>query len=85
LSKGRPGIVNTDQGSQSTFKAYLGRICSNSQAVSISERPRRHSRGPISIGKIMLAIALGVEATRRRFRVLFIGATDLVQRVFRSR
>jgi DNA replication protein DnaC len=27
----------------------------------------------------MLAIALGVEATRRRFRVLFTWAADLVQ------
>ncbi len=34
--------------------------------------------GPIGTGKTMLAIALGVEATRRRFRVLFTRAADLV-------
>jgi DNA replication protein DnaC len=35
--------------------------------------------GQICTGKIMLAMALGVEATRRRFRVLFTLAADLVQ------
>jgi DNA replication protein DnaC len=35
--------------------------------------------GPIGTGKTMLAIALGVEATRRRYRVLFTRAADLVQ------
>src|SRR5690242_19823997 len=34
--------------------------------------------GPIGTGKTMLAIALGVEATRRRFRVLFTRAAELI-------
>ncbi len=33
----------------------------------------------------MLAIALGVEATRRRFRVLFTRAADLVQSLLEAR
>ncbi len=35
--------------------------------------------GPIGTGKTHLAIALGVEAARRRFRVLFTRAADLVR------
>lgn len=35
--------------------------------------------GPIGTGKTMLAIALGVEAARRRHRVLFYRAADLVR------
>jgi len=35
--------------------------------------------GPIGTGKTMLAIALGVEAARRRHRVLFMRAADLVR------
>ena len=35
--------------------------------------------GPIGTGKTMLAIALGVEAARRRKRVAFIRAADLVR------
>jgi DNA replication protein DnaC len=34
--------------------------------------------GPIGTGKTMLAIALGVEAARRRKRVVFVRAADLV-------
>ena len=34
--------------------------------------------GPIGTGKSHLAIALGVEAAQRRFRVLFVKAADLV-------
>lgn len=41
--------------------------------------------GPIGTGKTMLAIALGVEATRRRFRVLFTRAADLVQSLLEAR
>jgi DNA replication protein DnaC len=41
--------------------------------------------GPIGTGKTMLAIALGVEATRRRFRVLFTRAADLVQSLLAAR
>lgn len=37
--------------------------------------------GPIGTGKTHLAIALGVEAARRRFRVLFTRAADLVCRL----
>lgn len=35
--------------------------------------------GPIGTGKSMLAVALGVEAARRRYRVLFRRAADLVR------
>ena len=41
--------------------------------------------GPIGTGKSMLAIALGVEATRRRCRVLFVRAADLVQSLLEAR
>jgi DNA replication protein DnaC len=41
--------------------------------------------GPIGTGKTMLAIALGVEATRRRFRTLFVPAADLVQDLLEAR
>jgi DNA replication protein DnaC len=41
--------------------------------------------GPIGTGKTMLAIALGVEATRRRYRVLFARAADLVQSLIEAR
>ena len=41
--------------------------------------------GPIGTGKTMLAIALGVEATRRRYRVLFTRAADLVQNLIEAR
>ncbi len=41
--------------------------------------------GPIGTGKTKLAIALGVEATRRRFRVLFVRAADLVQSLLEAR
>jgi DNA replication protein DnaC len=41
--------------------------------------------GPIGTGKTMLAIALGVEATRRRFRVLFTRAADLGQSLLEAR
>jgi DNA replication protein DnaC len=41
--------------------------------------------GPIGTGKTMLAIALGVEATRRRCRVLFTRAADLVQSLVEAR
>src|ERR1700761_8007041 len=39
----------------------------------------------IGTGKTMLAIALGVEATRRRYRVLFTRAADLVQSLLEAR
>jgi DNA replication protein DnaC len=41
--------------------------------------------GQIGTGKTMLAIALGVEATRRRFRALFTRAADLVQSLVEAR
>ncbi len=41
--------------------------------------------GPIGTGKTMLAIALGVEATRRRSRALFTRAADLVQSLVEAR
>jgi len=41
--------------------------------------------GPIGTGQTMLGIALGVEATRRRYRVLFPRAADLVQSLIEAR
>lgn len=41
--------------------------------------------GPIGTGKTHLAIALGVEATRRRFRVLFARAAELVRSLREAR
>ncbi len=41
--------------------------------------------GPIGTGKTMLAIALGVEAARRRRRVVFARAADLVRELLEAR
>ena len=41
--------------------------------------------GPIGTGKTHLAIALGVEAARRRFRVIFTRAADLVRNLREAR
>lgn len=41
--------------------------------------------GPVGTGKTHLAIALGVEATRRGQRVLFFRAADLVQQLLEAR
>jgi len=41
--------------------------------------------GPIGTGKTHLAIALGVEATRRRFRVAFTRAANLVRALIEAR
>lgn len=41
--------------------------------------------GPIGTGKTHLAIALGVEAARRRFRVAFTRAADLVRSLLEAR
>ena len=41
--------------------------------------------GPIGTGKTHLAIALGVEAARRRFRVAFMRAADLVRELLKAR
>ena len=41
--------------------------------------------GPIGTGKTHLAIALGVEATRRRFRVAFMRAANLVRGLIEAR
>ena len=41
--------------------------------------------GPIGTGKSHLAIALGVEAARRRFRVRFVKAADLVRQLLEAR
>lgn len=41
--------------------------------------------GPIGTGKTHLAIALGVEAARRRFRVLFTRAAELVRNLREAR
>ena len=41
--------------------------------------------GPIGTGKTHLAIALAIEATRRRYRVLFRRAADLVRELIEAR
>jgi DNA replication protein DnaC len=41
--------------------------------------------GPIGTGKTHLAIALGIEAARRRYRVLFTRAADLVRDLLEAR
>lgn len=41
--------------------------------------------GPCGTGKTMLAIALGIEAARRRHRVLFFTAVDLVTTLLEAR
>lgn len=41
--------------------------------------------GPIGTGKTHLAIALGIEATHRRYRVAFTRAADLVQSLLEAR
>lgn len=41
--------------------------------------------GPIGTGKTHLAVALGVEAARRRYRVLFARAADLVRELLEAR
>ena len=41
--------------------------------------------GPVGTGKTHLAIALGVEATRRRHRVAFIRAADMVRDLLEAR
>jgi DNA replication protein DnaC len=41
--------------------------------------------GPIGTGKTHLAIALGVEATRQKRRVLFTRAADLVRQLLEAR
>lgn len=41
--------------------------------------------GPIGTGKTHIAIALGVEATRRRFRVAFMRAANLVRSLIEAR
>jgi len=41
--------------------------------------------GAVGTGKTHLAIALGVEATQRRHRVLFVRAADLVQQLIEAR
>ena len=41
--------------------------------------------GPIGTGKTHLAIALGVEAVRRRHRVAFVRAADLVRELVEAR
>ncbi len=41
--------------------------------------------GPIGTGKTHLAIALGIEATRRRYRVLFRRASGLVRELIEAR
>ena len=41
--------------------------------------------GPIGTGKTHLAMAIGIEATRRRQRVLFVRAADLVRELYEAR
>ena len=41
--------------------------------------------GPVGTGKTLLATALGVEATRRRYHVRFVRAADLVRNLIEAR
>jgi DNA replication protein DnaC len=41
--------------------------------------------GPVVTGKTMLAVAIGIEAARRRYRVLFRRAADLVRALLEAR
>jgi DNA replication protein DnaC len=41
--------------------------------------------GPVGTGKTMLAVAIGIEAARRRYRVLFRRASDLVRSLLEAR
>ena len=41
--------------------------------------------GPVGSGKTHLAIALGMEAARRRYRILFIRATELVRNLVEAK
>lgn len=41
--------------------------------------------GPIGTGKTLLSIALGVEATKKRFRVHFVKAAELVRELLEAR
>jgi len=41
--------------------------------------------GPIGTGKTHIAIALGVEAAKRRYRVAFVRAADLVRELLEAR
>ena len=41
--------------------------------------------GPVGTGKTHLAVALGVEAARRRYRVVFIRAADMVRNLLEAR
>jgi DNA replication protein DnaC len=41
--------------------------------------------GPLGTGKTMLAIALGVEAAKRRYRVAFVRVADLVAQLIEAR
>jgi DNA replication protein DnaC len=41
--------------------------------------------GPVGTGKTHLGIGLGVEATRRRYRVLFTRAATLVRSLVEAR
>ncbi len=41
--------------------------------------------GPIGTGKTHLAVAIGVEAARKRYRVAFVRAADLVRELYEAR
>jgi DNA replication protein DnaC len=68
----------------------LGKAFDRTTDASDSERllnvkTEQYVSVPIGTGKTHLAIALGVEATRRRRRVLFARAADLVQSLLEAR
>ena len=67
------GGVERPQLAQLATSEYLGRA----EDVMIA--------GPIGTGKTPLAIALGVEAARRRHRVAFVRATDFVRELVEAR
>ena len=81
-----PDVKTLDQVDWQTLKGVSKpKILELASGQFISRAETVIVAGPIGTGKTMLAIALGVEATRRRFRALFTRAADLVQSLVEAR
>lgn len=81
-----PGVKTLDQMDWQALKGVAKpKILELASCQFITSAESVIVAGPIGTGKAMLAIALGVEATRRRFRVLFVRAADLVQSLLEAR